>query len=153
MNNPLLNELRSENPLWMHPERAAQLKIANGDKVEVSNGGVSMRTVVQVTPMIHPDAVFLLHGFGRSVPRQKRASGKGIADQRLQVGILNVFDPAGGCSAMTEAVVRVRPAGIAGSSTPDFQPSQEAGDEQIHPAAQSRGVHRMPGVPSSLQDQ
>jgi thiosulfate reductase/polysulfide reductase chain A len=118
MNNPLLNELRSENPLWMHPERAAQLKIANGDKVEVSNGGVTMRTVVQVTPMIHPDAVFLLHGFGRSVPKQKRASGKGIADQRLQVGILNVFDPAGGCSAMTEAVVRVRPVGIAGTSTP-----------------------------------
>lgn len=110
MNNPLLRELRAENPLWIHPCRATALHIADGDKVEVSNGGVTTITTVQVTPLIHPEAAFMLHGYGRRVPKQTRAFGKGVADQRLQLGLLDEFDPAGGGSPMTEATIRVRPA-------------------------------------------
>jgi thiosulfate reductase/polysulfide reductase chain A len=107
-NNPLLAELFADNPLVIHPRRAAQLGIADGDEVEVDSGGHKETLRAQVSDWIHPDAVFMLHGFGRTVPRQSRAFHKGVADQRLQVGRLNDFDPAGGGSAMTETIVHVR---------------------------------------------
>ena len=107
-NNPLLAELFPDNPVMIHPQRAAELGIASGDQVEVSNGGYAAVMRAEVSDWIHPDAVFMLHGFGRTVPRLSRAYGKGVADQRLQVGMLNEFDPAGGGSAMTETVVRLR---------------------------------------------
>jgi thiosulfate reductase/polysulfide reductase chain A len=107
-NNPLLHELSATNPLWIHPDRAAKLGIADGDEVEIGRAGFSGTVRARVTPLIHPDAVFLLHGFGRTVPLQTRAFGNGMADQRLQTGILGVYDPAGGGSAMTETAVKVR---------------------------------------------
>lgn len=108
MNNPLLHDLRGDNPLWIHPERAAALGISDGDPVEISGGDHVATTTVQVTPWIHPEAVFLLHGYGRTVPLQTRACGKGVADQRFLGGMLGAFDPAGGGNTMTEACVRVR---------------------------------------------
>ncbi|MDA8231479.1 MAG: molybdopterin-dependent oxidoreductase [Magnetospirillum sp.] len=108
MNNPLLHDMRPDNPVWMHPDRAAALGIADGDAVEISRGGTAVVTTVEVTPLIHPEAVFLFHGYGRTVPAQTRACGRGVADQRLQTGMLHTFDPAGGGSAMTETIVRVR---------------------------------------------
>ena len=103
-----LAEFFPDNPLMMHPQRATALGIADGDKVEVSKGDYAAQMRVEVSDWIHPDAVFMLHGFGRTVPRQSRAYGKGVADQRLQVGMLNEFAPAGGGSAMTETIVQVR---------------------------------------------
>ena len=110
-NNPLLADLHADNPLWIHPARASALDISTGEPVEITNGGFSAVMRAEVTPSIHPDAVFMLHGFGRTVPAQSRAFKKGVADQHLQVGMLDEFDPAGGGSAMTETIVRVRRAG------------------------------------------
>ena len=110
MNNPLLNELLSGNPLWMHPERAEKLDIEDGDMIEVSNQGYSATGPVKITPWIHPDAVFMLHGFGRTVPLQTRAYKKGMADQRLQKGMLTAYDPVGGGNALCECTVNVRSA-------------------------------------------
>lgn len=107
-NNPLLHEIMSENPLWMHPSRAEQLGLANGALVEVSNQEYAAKTRLMVTPWIHPDAVFMMHGFGRTVPLQTRAYGRGVADQRLQKGLLTVYDPAGGGNALCECTVHVR---------------------------------------------
>jgi thiosulfate reductase/polysulfide reductase chain A len=127
MNNPLLHELRSENPLWIHPERAAALGISDGDTVEISRGAVTARAKVQVTPMIHPEAAFLLHGFGRSVPKQSRANNNGVADQRLQTEMMDAFDSAGGGSAMTETTVRIHPSkAIAGSPETPERPTGAA---------------------------
>jgi thiosulfate reductase/polysulfide reductase chain A len=44
-----------------------------------------------------------------------RALGVGVADQRLQQGRLYEFDPAGGGNALTETIVRVRPAAATGA--------------------------------------
>jgi thiosulfate reductase/polysulfide reductase chain A len=110
MNNPLLNELLPENDLWMHPERARALGISDGDTVEVSNQGYATTGKVRVTPWIHPDAVFMLHGFGRTVPLQTRAYRRGMADQRLQKGMLTRYDPVGGGNTLCETVVQVRKA-------------------------------------------
>lgn len=108
MNNPLLHELLSENCLWVHPERAARLGITDGGRVEVRSGDYGVTGRVKVTPWIHPDAAFMLHGFGRSVPLQTRAFKRGMADQRLQKGLLTVYDPAGGGNALCECKVRVK---------------------------------------------
>jgi thiosulfate reductase/polysulfide reductase chain A len=108
LNNPLLNEIAPEQVLWIHPDRARPLGIGDGDEVEVSGaGGYTGRLRANVTPWIHPDAVFMLHGYGATVPLATRALGLGVADQRLQQGKLYDFDPAGGGCAMTETIVRV----------------------------------------------
>ncbi len=118
LNNPLLNERAPKQVLWIHPDRAAALGIADGDEVEVNGGGrYSGRLPAKVTRWIHPEAVFMLHGYGATVPLATRALGLGVADQRLQHGKLDDFDPAGGGSALTETVVRVTPRipeGVAG---------------------------------------
>jgi thiosulfate reductase/polysulfide reductase chain A len=110
LNNPILSEIAPEQVLWIHPERAQPLGIADGDEVEVAGGGQYVgRIKAQVTRWIHPEAVFMLHGYGATVPLATRALGRGVADQRLQHGKLDEFDPAGGGCALTETLVRVRP--------------------------------------------
>jgi thiosulfate reductase/polysulfide reductase chain A len=115
LNNPLLREIAPEQVLWIHPDRARPLGIGDGDEVEISGGGrYGGRIKAKVTPWIHPEAVFMLHGYGATVPLATRARGVGLADQRLQNGKLYDFDPAGGGCALTEAVVRVKPTATRG---------------------------------------
>ena len=109
LNNPILNEIAPEQVLWIHPDRAEPMGIADGDTVEVDGGGSYVgRIKAKVTPWIHPEAVFMLHGYGATVPLATLALGLGIADQRLQHGKLYDFDPAGGGCAMTETIVRIQ---------------------------------------------
>jgi thiosulfate reductase/polysulfide reductase chain A len=109
LNNPLLNERAPEQVLWIHPDRATPLGIADGDEVEVNGGGSYTGCLrAKVTRWIHPEAVFMLHGYGATVPLARRALGRGVADQRLQHGKLYDFDPAGGGCALTETVVQVK---------------------------------------------
>jgi len=110
MNNPYLHEILPENALWLNKDVAEEMGISDGDQVEVMSDGYSTKGRVKVTPWIHPEAVFMLHGFGRTVPLQSRAFGRGMADQRLQVGKLLSYDPAGGGLRLTETVVSVRKA-------------------------------------------
>ncbi|HMK65943.1 MAG TPA: molybdopterin-dependent oxidoreductase, partial [Thermodesulfobacteriota bacterium] len=106
-NNPLLHEILPENSLWMHPDPAKKLGISDGDQVDIRNEGYSTTGSVSLTPLIHPEAVFMYHGFGRTIPWQTRAYKKGMADQRLQKGFLTRFDPVGGANSLTETVVQV----------------------------------------------
>jgi len=109
LNNPILNELAPKQELWVHPDRAKPLGIADGDEVEINGGGRYSGTIkAKVTPWIHPEAVFMLHGYGATVPLATRARGVGVADQRLQHGKLYEFDPAGGGCAMTETIVQIK---------------------------------------------
>lgn len=108
LNNPILGDLAGNNPLWINSERAKALGIADGDEIEITGGGrYRAFMTAKVTPWIHPEAVFMLHGYGRTVPLQTRACGLGVADQRLQFGKLYEFDPAGGGNAMTETIVQI----------------------------------------------
>lgn len=109
LNNPLLNDIAPEQVLWIHPERAAALGISDGDEVEINGGGdYSGCLKAKVTRWIHPEAVFMLHGYGATVPLATRALGVGVADQRLQHGKLYEFDPAGGGNALTETIVQIK---------------------------------------------
>ena len=109
LNNPILNEIAPKQVLWIHPKRAEPLGIVDGDEVEINGGGTYSGCMkASVTPWIHPEAVFMLHGYGATVPLATRARGLGVADQRLQHGKLYDFDPAGGGCAMTETIVRIK---------------------------------------------
>ncbi len=110
MNNPALHPYLKENILWINKDVAARMGLKTGDLAEVANGSYRKKIRVFATELIHPEAVFMLHGFGHTVPYQSRAYQKGVADQRLEVGLLDVFDPAGGASALCECFVEVKPA-------------------------------------------
>ncbi|NCD25416.1 MAG: thiosulfate reductase, partial [Deltaproteobacteria bacterium] len=109
VNNPLLAEQMPENVAWLHTSRAAELGIADGDLVEVfSVTGGTGRLRAFVTDCIHPEALFMLHGFGHRLPVESRAFGKGAADHELMPGGLEQWDRGGGCLSMQEHFVGVR---------------------------------------------
>ena len=105
-NNPYLNELMSENVLWLNTEEAEKLGIISGQAVEISSNQGFGKIKAFVTDFIHPEAVFMIHGFGRQVPATSRCFGKGASDTALQE---NVIDPIGGSPGLHETMVRVRP--------------------------------------------
>jgi len=106
VNNPMLNEQMPINPVWINTARAAKLGIKDGDEVEVSNAGYAAKTKAFVTDLIHPEAAFMVHGFGHRIPAETR-SAKGIADQELMTGGLDKLDAAGGGIAMQEHFISV----------------------------------------------
>ncbi len=110
VNNPLLFEQMPINPLWINSRAAAKLGISDGDTVVVSQRDYSETTVAKVTDLIHPEAVFIIHGFGHRLPVESRAFGKGIADQNFMRGGLDKWDRAGGAIAYQEHFVSVRKA-------------------------------------------
>ena len=105
-NNPYLNELVPENRLWINTQAAQKLGIHDGDLVEVSSGFGKEQIKALVTDYIHPEAVFMLHGFGRRVPAQTRCFNHGACDAVLQE---NISDPVGGSPALHHTLVAVRP--------------------------------------------
>lgn len=106
-NNPYLNEICSENELWINTEKAAELGISNGDLVEISSTVGSGEIKAKVTDLIHPEAVFMLHGFGHEAKKASRSYNKGISDNVL---LENVYDKIGGSPAYHETVVTVKAA-------------------------------------------
>ncbi len=105
-NNPLLNELVPENVLWINTREAEKLGIKDGQMVEVSSSRGSETIRAFVTDLIHPEAVFMLHGFGRKVPVLTRCYKKGASDTMLQE---NMTDMVGGSPALQHVYVKVRP--------------------------------------------
>lgn len=51
---------------------------------------------VFVTEGIHPEAVFMVHGFGQKHPKEALAFNKGAADNELLSHGLAYHDPRGG---------------------------------------------------------
>ncbi len=119
INNPLLAEQMPENVLWLNTARAAGLGIANGDTVSVSacglaggggadgSGGHSGTLKVFCTEFIHPEAAFMVHGFGHTLTVESRALGKGVADNMFMPGGLDVESAPGGGLALQEFFVSV----------------------------------------------
>ncbi len=108
LNNVLLNEQLPENVLWMNAQAGSGKGLADGDEAVVSANGYEGRIRVRLTDLIHPETVFMLHGFGHTLPVESRACGRGLADNRLMAGGLERWDRAGGAMAMQETFVQVR---------------------------------------------
>lgn len=109
-NNPLLSELMPENSLWINTRAANKLGINEGDLVNVSAEDESYSGPIHahVVDFIHPEAVYMVHGFGRQIPLQSRSYHAGISDQKLMVGKLDDWDQAGGAINLCESFVFVR---------------------------------------------
>jgi thiosulfate reductase/polysulfide reductase chain A len=107
VNNSLLFEQVPENTLWIHTRAGADLGLSDGDMVEVSGNGKGGRMRAKLTDLIHPEAVFMLHGFGHRLPVESRAFGKGVADHELMCGGLDKWDKGGGAIALQEHYVSV----------------------------------------------
>jgi thiosulfate reductase/polysulfide reductase chain A len=109
-NNPLLSELMPENSLWINTRAANKLGINEGDLVNISAEDESYSGPIHahVVDFIHPEAVYMVHGFGRQIPLQTRSYHAGISDQKLMVGKLDDWDQAGGAINLCESFVFVR---------------------------------------------
>jgi thiosulfate reductase/polysulfide reductase chain A len=103
-NNPYLNELCGENLLWINNRKAAELDIKDGDWVELSSPASKGRIQVKVTDLIHPEAVFMLHGFGHEAERAARSYKKGLNDAAIQE---NLSDRIGGSPALHDTFVSI----------------------------------------------
>ncbi len=110
VNNPALAEVMDENVLWIHTEAAARLGVKDGQTVRVSQNGYFEEIRAKVTDHIHPEAVFVVHGFGHTLPVESRAFGKGLADNKFMKGGLDMWDQVGGAIAYQEHYVSVEPA-------------------------------------------
>ena len=97
-----------ENLLWMNKEAGVQMGIDDGDTVLVSVKDRSGRIRVKLTEFIHPEAIFMVTGFGRTLPVESRSYGKGLAANLLMPGGLDVVDSAGGGLAIQEQFVEIR---------------------------------------------
>ncbi|MCB0035827.1 MAG: molybdopterin-dependent oxidoreductase [Anaerolineales bacterium] len=106
-NTPLLNDLYSENELWLNEDVAAAEGLSSGDYVMLENqdGAASGPIKVKATQRIRPDAVFMVHGFGQQNPALTKAFGKGASDARLQTRYR--LDPISGGAGMRVNFVRL----------------------------------------------
>jgi thiosulfate reductase/polysulfide reductase chain A len=103
-NNPYLSEIVGENELWINSAKASELGIGNQDEVEVASERGKGRIRARVTDLIHPETVFMLHGFGHEAKRATRSYNRGVNDALLQK---NVSDKIGGSPALHETFVTV----------------------------------------------
>jgi len=104
-NNPYLSEIVPENVLWINAREASKLGVQDGSWVEVASACGSGRIKAHVTDLIHPEAVFMLHGFGHEAQRATRSFNKGVSDAALQE---NVSDTTGGSPALHHTFVQVK---------------------------------------------
>lgn len=104
-NNPLLSELFPENVLWINAAKAKAIGIQNNDRVEVSSSVGSGTIRAFVTDFIHPEAVFMVHGFGHEAKTASRCFNKGLDDNVLQE---NLTDWVGGSPALHDTFVTVK---------------------------------------------
>jgi len=101
-----LNEQESENVLWINTEKANELGIKNNAEVEVASSVGKGTIKAFVTDLIHPEAVFMVHGYGHEAARSKRSFNKGLADGLIQK---NIYDKVGGSPAFHDTFVTVKP--------------------------------------------
>jgi thiosulfate reductase / polysulfide reductase chain A len=107
VNNPLLHRRMPENVLWMNAAAGAGLGIADGDTVTVRRRDRSGRIRVKLTEHIHPEAVFVVDGFGRTLTVESRACGRGFSPNALIPVGLDEWDRSGGGQVQPDEPVRV----------------------------------------------
>lgn len=94
--------------VWMNADKAAQLGIADGDEVEVSNEEHTGRVRVKVTQRINPEALYIPSHYGCTSPDQRTAHNVGLS----QMAFVPFFiEPGYGGACTQEAIVTVKKAG------------------------------------------
>lgn len=107
-NNPNLNDLKSENNLWVHPKVARIIGIKTDQEVWLRNQDKVTSTFpikVRVTERTRWDSVYMVHGFGHDHKKLSRAYGKGINDTQLITKVM--VDPIMGGTGMRGNFVEI----------------------------------------------
>ena len=107
-NNPNLNDLKSENNLWVNPKVARIIGLKTGQSVWLRNQDEITSTFsikVRVTERIRWDSVYMVHGFGHENKKLTRAFGKGIND--TQMISKSMIDPIMGGTGMRGNFVEI----------------------------------------------
>ena len=73
-----------------------------------SAGNAMGEAGVKITSAIHPEAIFVVHGFGHDLPCESRAYKQGISDSKCLRGGLDMQDMGGGGLAMQEHFVTLQ---------------------------------------------
>lgn len=98
--NPRLAELMAENEVWVNAAQAKRLGLKNGMRVRLKNqDGVQSEPVkLLATERIHPECVYLVHGFGSESKAWKGAWHKGAATAQLTTDVR--IDPLMGATSI-----------------------------------------------------
>lgn len=104
-NNPLLLEIKPDNPLVVHPDTAARFGLKDGHEAWIESPYGRTKAKVKVTRRIHPEVVGLQHGFGHH-DLGRLAKGRGTTD-----GVLRPVkaDALSGQSLHKETCVSLKP--------------------------------------------
>ena len=83
--NPLLIAAMPENEVWVNAQVATKLGVKHGEYVKLKNqdGVLSNRVRVKATQRIHPDCVYMVHGFGTESRMLKSAYKRGASTAQL----------------------------------------------------------------------
>jgi anaerobic selenocysteine-containing dehydrogenase len=89
-NNPVLagvNQFKDDvyKGVWIHPSRAGQLGIGQGDQIRLTNAKSGQETTgrAYVTRLVHPDTLFIYSSFGVENKALSRTQGEGTATNKL----------------------------------------------------------------------
>jgi thiosulfate reductase/polysulfide reductase chain A len=107
VNQPYLKEIATENDaarIWIHPERAKALGIADGDCMTLTSSVGKGRARARVTDGIHPECIFLPSGYGVFSRRLSTGFGYGLSYNDF---LPTYFDPVLGHTMSCEIIVRV----------------------------------------------
>jgi thiosulfate reductase/polysulfide reductase chain A len=110
-NNRIVNEIKGTNEVFINPQAARGLGIAEGDTVKVRSRVGEIQLPARLTEAIRPDCVLVPHGFGHESQLMTAAYGKGAKDALLVPGqsmddVLARKD-VGGSACIMDAVVSV----------------------------------------------
>jgi anaerobic selenocysteine-containing dehydrogenase len=99
-----------DNPLYMHPDDAAERQISAGAVVAVSNTAGALEVRVELDATLRPGVVAMTHGWGHQGSKmQTAASFPGANCNVLLPSGPDSFDPFSNQSFMTGIPVEVRP--------------------------------------------
>jgi thiosulfate reductase/polysulfide reductase chain A len=81
----LLQNLMSENELWVNADVANRYGLKNGEYIKLKNsdGVISNKIKVKATERIRTDCVYMVHGFGQTSKQLRSTFNKGASDSQL----------------------------------------------------------------------
>jgi hypothetical protein len=123
--------------VWVNRKVAERWGLTNGERVYLQNqDGVrsTYSAPLKVTDRIHPDAVYMVHGYGRKAKGLKQVFGKGIDDAELITRYKT--DPImGGTGMNVNFVTFLRAADVDAAAV-----AEEAGPEQAEASTETAGL-------------
>lgn len=98
--NPILNDMMSENEIWINADIARRYGIKDKQYIKLKNtdGIVSNKVKAKVTERIRTDCVYMVHGFGQTNARVRKTYLKGASDAQLTTKY--IMDPVMGGTGM-----------------------------------------------------